>query len=376
MQNAVAEQRVQDNALSGSTTISLRDTGPAGPKPARPEIEVIPEASRVPGPISEADAVFCRDLLEFLGDFKSVAPKSSTVRRLGQAAVQNEPVARELAPHQDLLFDFLRAYEAAPKMRPLSQRSLASGAPEAVANGPGQIAATPTVAEPEDTPFRVPPYVSSVSENTGTEEALLDADAAWLEPQDSPEPVADRPAAMPVAVPAAMPVAVPAAMVVVERAAPAPLAQRPARAPAAKQPSPVPVTKRPDVVPVSKRPDPVPVAKRPAPVAIAKRPDSVPVPPRPAPVAAVPSPAPVVVAPSPAPVVVAPSPAPVVVAPSPAPVVVAPSPAPAVVRKPDAKPAPAQAKKRPEPRPAPAPAVKPLGPAAARAKAIAEGLIV
>jgi hypothetical protein len=373
MQNAVAEQRVQDNALSGTTTISLRDTGPAGPKPARPEIEVIPEVSGVPGPISEADAVFCRDLLEFLGDFKSVAPKSSTVRRLGQAAVQNEPVARDLAPHQDLLFDFLRAYEAAPKMRPLSQRSLASGTPEAVAKGPGQIAATPTVAEPEDTPFRVPPYVSSVSENTGTEEALLDPDAEWLEPQDSPEPVADRPVAMPVA----MPVAVPAAMVVAETAAPAPLAQRPARAPAAKQPSPVPVAKRPEVVPVSKRPDPVPVAKRPAPAALAKRPDSMPVPPRPAPVAAAPSPAPVVVAPSPAPVVVAPSPAPVVVAPSPAPVVVAPSPAPAaVVRKPDAKPAPAQAKKRPEPRPAAAPAVKPLGPAAARAKAIAEGLIV
>ena len=191
MQNAVAEQRVQDNALSGTTTISLRDTGPAGPKQARPEIEVIPEVSHGPGPISEADAVFCRDLLEFLGDFKSVAPKSSTVRRLGQAAVQNEPVARDLAPHQDLLFDFLRAYEAAPKMRPLSQRRLAGGRPEAAAKGPGQIAATPTVAEPEDTPFRVPPYVSSVSENTGTEEALLDADAAWLEPQASPEPVAD-----------------------------------------------------------------------------------------------------------------------------------------------------------------------------------------
>ncbi len=156
MQNAVAEQRVQDNALSGSTTISLRDTAPAGPKQARPEIEVIPEVSRVPGPISEADAVFCRDLLEFLGDFKSVAPKSSTVRRLRQAAVQNEPVARDLAPHQDLLFDFLRAYEAAPKMRPLSQRSLASGTPEAVAKGPGQVAATPAVEEPEDTPFRVP----------------------------------------------------------------------------------------------------------------------------------------------------------------------------------------------------------------------------
>ncbi len=333
MQNAVAEQRVQDNALSGSTTISLRDTGPAGPKQARPEIEVIPEVSRVPGPISEADAVFCRDLLEFLGDFKSVAPKSSTVRRLGQAAVQNEPVARDLAPQQDLLFDFLRAYEAAPKMRPLSQRSLAGGTPEAGAKGPGQIAATPTVAEPEDTPFRVPPYVSSVSENTGTEKALLDADAVWLELQDSPEPVADRPVAVAVAVPPAS--------VVAEPAAPAPVAERPARAPAAKQPSPVPV---------AKRPDPVPVAKRPAPVAIAKRPDSVPVPQRPAPVAATPSPAPAAATPSPVPA--------------------------AVVRKPDAKPAPAQAKKRAEPRPAPAPAVKPLGPAAARAKAIAEGLIV
>jgi hypothetical protein len=360
MQNAVAEQRVQDNALSGTTTISLRDTGPAGPKQARPEIEVIPEVSRVPRPISEADAVFCRDLLEFLGDFKSVAPKSSTVRRLGQAAVQNEPVARDLAPHQDLLFDFLRAYEAAPKMRPLSQRSLAGGRPEAVAKGPGQIAATPTVDEPEDTPFRVPPYVSSVSENTGTEEALLDADAAWLEPQGSPEPVADRPVAAAVAVPAAS--------VVAEPAAPAPVVQRPARAPAAKQPSPVPVAKRPDVVAVSKRPDQVPVANRPAPVAIAKRPDPVPVPQRPAPVAAAPRPAPAAAAPRPAPVAAAPRPAPVAAAPSPAPA--------AVVRKPDPKPAPAQAKKRAEPRPAPAPAVKPLGPAAARAKAIAEGLIV
>ena len=359
MQNAVAEQRVQDNALSGTTTISLRDTGPAGPKQARPEIEVIPEVSRVPGPISEADAVFCRDLLEFLGDFKSVAPKSRTVRRLAQAAVQNEPVARDLAPHQDLLFDFLRAYEAAPKMRPLSQRGLASGTPEAAAKGPGQIAATPTVAEPEDTPFRVPPYVSSVSENEGTEEALLDADAAWLEPQHSPEPVADQPVAVAAAMPAAMVVAEPA---------PAPVEQRPARTPAVKQPSPVPVAKRPDVVPVSKRPDPVPVAKRPAPVAIAKRPDSVPVPQRPAPVAAAPSPAPAAAAPSPAPVAAAPSPAPAAAATIPAPA--------AVVRKPDAKPAPAQAKKRAEPRPAPAPAVKPLGPAAARAKAIAEGLIV
>jgi len=341
MQNAVAEQRVQDNALSGSTTISLRDTGPAGPKQARPEIEVIPEISRVLGPISEADAVFCRDLLEFLGDFKSVAPKSKTVRRLAQAAVQNEPVARDLAPHQDLLFDFLRAYEAAPKMRPLSHRSLESGTPGAADKGPGQIAATATVPVPEDTPFRVPPYVSTVADDAGTEEALLDADAAWLEPQDSPEPVADRPVAVPVVVPAAMVVAEPVAMLVAEPAVPAPVAPRPTRAPAAKQPSPVPVAKRPDVVPVSKRPDPVPVAKRPAPVAIAKRPDSVPVAPRPAPVAAAPSPAPA-----------------------------------AVVRKPDAKPAPAQAKKRAEPRPAPAPAVKPLGPAAARAKAIAEGLIV
>ena len=78
----------------------------------------------------EADAVFCRDLLEFLGDFKSAAPKkSSTVRKLAQAAAQNEPVARYLAPHQDLLFDFLRAYEAAPKMRPPSGRRAASGAP-------------------------------------------------------------------------------------------------------------------------------------------------------------------------------------------------------------------------------------------------------
>jgi hypothetical protein len=357
MQNAVAEQRVQDNALSGSTTISLRDTGPAGPKQARPEIEVIPEVSRVRGPISEADAVFCRDLLEFLGDFRSVAPKSSTVRRLGRAAVQNEPVARELAPHQDLLFDFLRAYEAAPKMRPLSQRSLASGTPEAVVKGPGQVAATPAVAEPEDTPFRVPPYVSSVSENTGTEEALLDADAAWLEPQDSPQPVADRAVAVPLAAPAAPVVAQPAAPAPIAQ----PAAQRPARAPVAKQPSPVPVAKRPDLVPVSKRPDPVPVAKRPAPVAIAKRPDSVPVPQRPAPEAAAPSPAP-------APAAAAPRPAAAAAAPSPAPA--------AVVRKPDAKPAPAQAKKRAEPRPAPAPAVKPLGPAAARAKAIAEGLIV
>jgi hypothetical protein len=373
MQNAVAEQRVQDNALSGTTTISLRDTGPAGPKQARPEIEVIPEVSRVPGPISEADAVFCRDLLEFLGDFKSVAPKSSTVRRLGQAAVQNEPVARELAPHQDLLFDFLRAYEAAPKMRPLSQRSLASGTPEAGARGPGQIAAAPTVAEPEDTPFRVPPYVSSASENTGTEEALLDAEAAWLEPQDSPAPVVDR------RVVADRRVAVPVAMLVAEPPAPMPVAQRPARAPAAKQPSPVPLAKRPDVVPVPKRPDPVPVAKRPAPVPVAKRPDSVPVAQRPAPVAVAKRPDSVPVAQRPAPVAAAPSPAPAAPAPSPAPAAVAaaPSPAPAAAaRKPDAKPAPPQAKKRAEPRPAPAPAVKPLGPAAARAKAIAEGLIV
>jgi hypothetical protein len=325
MQNAVAEQRVQNNALSGTTTISLRDTGPAGPKQTRPEIEVIPEGSHGPGPISEADAVFCRDLLEFLGDFKSVAPKSSTVRRLGQAAAQNEPVARDLAPHQDLLFDFLRAYEAAPKMRPLSQRRPASGTPEPADKGLGQIAAAPTVAQPEDTPFRVPPYVSAVSDNTATEEALLDADAAWLEPQPSPAPVAHAPVSVPVA----------------EPPAPAPVAQRPARAQVAKQPSTVPVAKRPDVVPISKRPDPVPVAKRPAPMALAKREGPVPVAQRPAPVAAEASPAPA-----------------------------------AVGRKPDAKPTPAQVKKRTEPRPAPAPAVKPLGPAAARAKAIAEGLIV
>jgi hypothetical protein len=329
MQNAVAEQRVQNNTLSGTTTISLRDTGPAVPKQARPEIEVIPEGSHGPGPISEADAVFCRDLLEFLGDFKSVAPKSRTVRRLGQAAAQNEPVARDLAPHQDLLFDFLRAFEAAPKMRPLSQRHPASGTPEPAGESLGQIAATSTVAQPEDTPFRVPPYVSAVSDNTATEEALLDVDAAWLEPQTSPAPVAHPPVPVPVAV------------LVAEPPAPAPVAQRPARAQVPKRPSPVPVPKRPDVVPISKRPDPVPVAKRPAPVALAKREGPVPVVQRPAPVAAAPSPAPA-----------------------------------AVGRKPDAKPTPAQLKKRTEPRPAPAPAVKPLGPAAARAKAIAEGLIV
>ena len=362
MQNAVAEQRVKTNALSGTTTISLRDTSPSGPKQARPEIEVIPERSYGPGPISEADAVFCRDLLEFLGDFKSAAPKkSSTVRRLGQAAAQNEPVARYLAPHQDLLFDFLRAYEAAPKMRPPSERRAASGTPEPAGKSFGKKAATPTVAPPEDTPFRVPPYVSAESDDAATDEALLDPAAAWTEPQPSAVAVGY----VPVAVPAAEP------------PAPAPVAQRPARVSVAKQPSPVPVAKRPDVAPVSKGPDPVSLAQRPAPVPVAKQPDQVTVAKQPDPVPVAKQPDPVTVAKRPAPLPVAPKPAPVAAAPSAASVAAAPSSAPAVVgRKPDAKPAPAQVKKRPEPRPAPAPAVKPLGPAAARAKAIAEGLIV
>jgi hypothetical protein len=333
MQNAVAEQRVQGDTLSGTTIISLRDTGPVGPEQGRREIEVIPEGAYNSGPISEADAVFCRDLLEFLGDFKSAAPKSSTRRRLGRAVASGTPVTRDSALHEDILFDFLRDYEAAPKMKPLFQARPAGGTPEPAGKSLGSVAVPPTVDQPEDTPFRVPPYVSAVSENTEAAEALLDVDAAWPEPQPSPAPVAKRLVAVTVEEP-------PAAPPVTQRAARAPVAKRQSSAPVPKRPTPLPVVKQQGPAPVAKDPGPEPVAQKPAPVAA----------PRPAPVAAASSPAPLAAAPSPAPV--------------------------AAARRPDAKPAPAQVKKRPEPRPAPAPAVKPLGPAAARAKAIAEGLIV
>jgi hypothetical protein len=352
MQNAVAEQRAQNDTLSGTTTISLRSTRPAGLKQGRPEIEVIPEDFSRSTPLDEVDAVFCRDLLEFLGDFRAAAPKSRTVRRLGQAAVQNEPAARYLAPHEDLLFDFLRAYEDAPKMRPLSQTSATRSTPEAAGNGLGPIGTPAPVAEPDDTPFRVPPYVSAVSDNAATDEALLGPDEAWLEPQLSAPPIAHPSSVLPVP----------------EPPTPAPVAQRPARAQVAKKPALASVPKRPAPVALAKKPDPAPVAQRPAPVPVTPRPAPVPVAERPAvmPVAERPAPMPVPLRPDPVPV-----------AETAAPAAAAPSPAPApVARRPDAKPTAGQLKKRAEPRPAPAPAVKPLGPAAARAKAIAEGLIV
>jgi hypothetical protein len=322
MQNAVADQRVQDDALGGTTTISLRNTVPAGKQQTRSEIEVIPENRPNSGPTNDFDAVFCRDLLEFLGDFRSAAPKSRTARRLGQAVAQGTPPVRDSALRQDILFDFLRAYEDAPKMRPLAQLGVGHIAPGPTGTVASSIDARATEPQAEDTPFRVPPYVSVVSDNTEGEEALLDVEEAWPEPQPSPAPVA----------------------------------KRPTRAPVAKRQSPSPVAKAPAPALVAKQPDTVTVAEKPAPVVVAKDPAPVTVPEKPVPVVAAPSPVAV------SPVAVSPAAA------SQAPVVAA--------KRPDAKPAPAQLKKRLEPQPAPAPAVKPLGPAAARAKAIEEGLIV
>jgi hypothetical protein len=308
MQNAVADQRVQDDTLGATTTISLRDTDPAVTERSRWEIEVIPENPSNSERINYLHAVFCRDLLEFLGDFRAAAPKSSSARRLGRSVVaQGTPTARDSAPHQDVLFDFLRAFEAAPKMRPLSQMGFGRVAPGIGGTTAGSIDAPATEPQREDTPFRVPPYVSAVSDDTAGEEALLDVDEAWPEPQ----------------------------------------------------PSAAPVAKRPTRAPVAKRQSPGPGAKGLAPPHVAKQSAAVAVSERPAPVAVVQDPAPGTLSDKTAPVVAAASPAPVVVA-----------------KRPDAKPSPAQLKKRPEPRPAPVPAVKPLGPAAARAKAIEEGLIV
>jgi hypothetical protein len=305
MQNAVADQRVQDDTLGATTTISLRDTDPAVTERSRWEIEVIPENPSGSERINHLHAVFCRDLLEFLGDFRAAAPKSSSARRLGRSVVaQGTPTVRDSAPHQDVLFDFLRAFEAAPKMRPLSQMGFGRVAPGVGGTTAGSIDAPATEPQREDTPFRVPPYVSAVSDDTAGEEALLDVEEAWPEPQPSPVPVA----------------------------------KRPTRAP---------VTKRQSPAPGAKGLAPPPVAKRSAAVAVAER------------LAVVQDPAPVTLSDKTAPVVAAARPAPVVAA-----------------KRPDAKPSPAQLKKRPEPRPAPVPAVKPLGAAAARAKAIEEGLIV
>jgi hypothetical protein len=337
MQNAVADKRVQDDTLDGTTTISLRSTVPAGTGQARSEIEVIPEAAPRSQSINDLDAVFCRDLLEFLGDFRSAAPKSRTARRLGQAIAQGTPPLRDSALRQDILFDFLRAYEDAPKMRPLSQMGVGQMPLGPAGTGARSKDAPATEPQPEDTPFRVPPYVSAVSDDLAGEEALLDVNEAWPEPQPSPAPVA----------------------------------KRPTRAPAARRQNPSPVAKGPAPTPVEKHPGAVAVAEKPAPVAVSEVPARVTVSEKPAPVVAAPIPAPA----SPA----AASPAPA----SPAaasPAVASPaasSPGPVVAEKrPDAKPGPGQPKRRPEPRPAPAPAVKPLGPAAARAKAIEEGLIV
>jgi hypothetical protein len=323
MQNAVADQRVQADTLGATTTISLRDTVSGSTGQVRSGIEVIPENPSSSGPIKDLHAVFCRDLLEFLGDFRSAAPKSSSVRRLGQAAVaQGPPATRDPAPHQDILFDFLRAFEAAPKMRPLSHMGVGRVAPGTAGTSAGSIDVPAIEPQAEDTPFRVPPYVSAVSENTAGDEALLDVDEVWLEPQPSPAPVA----------------------------------KRPTRPPVAKRQSPAPVAKGPAQAPVVKQSGAVTVIEKPAPDAVAK------------------DPAPMTVLEEPAPVVPAASPA--VASPAVAsPAIVTPAPLVAAKRA-DVKPASAQAKKRPETRPAPAPAVKPLGPAAARAKAIEEGLIV
>jgi hypothetical protein len=312
MQNAVADQRVQDDTLGATTTISLRNTVPSGTEQPRSEIEVIPEIPSSSERTNDLNAVFCRDLLEFLGDFRAAAPKSRTARRLGQAAAQGTPPLRDSALRQDILFDFLRAFEAAPKMRPLSQMGVGRVVPGPAGTGPGSISAPATEPQPEDTPFRVPPYVSAVSDDTAGEEALLDVDEAWPEPPPVPAPIAKRPTPSPVA----------------KRQRPTPLAKGPAQAPVVKQSG------------------AVAVAAKPAPVAVVK--DT----------------APVTGSEKPAPAVAAASPAPA----SPAPLV--------ATKQPDAKPTPAQLKKRPEPQPAPVPAVKPLGPAAARAKAIEEGLIV
>jgi hypothetical protein len=281
MQNALAEQPVRHDTLGGTTTISLRATPAGAPGPGIPEIEVIPEDPHKSSPINELDAIFCRDLLEFVGDFRSAAPRSSTVRRSGQAAATGTPGTRDPALGPDALFEFLRAYGAAPKMRPLSLRP----AQEPAVKSLGPTVAQATVDQPEDTPFRVPPYVSAVPESTPVEEALFDPEAVWFAPQPTPAPVVEEPVVVPVTA--------------------SPVAKRPARARAVKRPGP-------EVV--AQQPSPVPVAESPAPAVATKRPDP--------------------------------------------------------------KPAPAQIKRRAELRPAPVPAVKPLGAAAARAKAIEDGLIV
>jgi hypothetical protein len=266
MQNALAEQPVRHDTLGGTTTISLRNTPPGVPGPGIPEIEVIPEDPSKSSPISELDAIFCRDLLEFVGDFRAAAPRSRTVRRSGHAADTRTPGTRDPALGPDALFDFLRAYEAAPKMRPLSPRP----AQEPAVKSLGPTVAQATVDQPEDTPFRVPPYVSAVPESTPVEEALFDPEAVWFAPQPTPAPVVEEPVVVPVTA--------------------SPVAKRPARAPAAKRP-------RPKVA-----------VQQSSSVAVADSPTA------------------------------------------------------------------AQTKRRTGPRPAPVPAVKPLGAAAARAKAIEEGL--
>ncbi len=309
MQNALAEQPVRHDTLGGTTTISLRATPPGAPGLGISEIEVISEVPHKSSPINEADAIFCRDLLEFVGDFRSAAPKSSNVRRLGQAAATGTAGARDPALGPDALFDFLRAYEAAPKMRPLSNHRPAQ---ERAVKNLGPTVAQEIAEQPEDTPFRVPPYVSAVPENTAIEEALFDPEAVWPAPQPSPVP-GEPPGGAPLPV-----VQVPVEVLVTEPPAPRPLAP----APPAQRPTRAPAATRPASLPVAKRSDPMPVSQGAAPVAGAAK------------------------------------------------LVLTP-----IGTGPDAKPASAQVKKRPEPRTTPVPAAKPLGPAAARAKAISEGLI-
>jgi hypothetical protein len=280
MQNAVADQRVQDDTLGATTTISLRNRVPSGTEQPRSEIEVIPETPSSSERINDLHAVFCRDLLEFLGDFRAAAPKSSSARKLGRSAVtQGTPKARDSAPHQDVLFDFLRAFEAAPKMRPLSQMGFGRVAPGTHGTTPGSIDAPAAEPQPEDTPFRVPPYVSAVSDDTAGEEALLDVDEAWPEPQPAPAPIAKRPTRAPVA----------------KRQSPAPVAKGLAPAPVAKQSAAVAVAAEPAPVAVVKDTAPVTVSEKPAPAVAAKRPDAKPAPaqlqkrlePQPAPMPAV-----------------------------------------------------------------------------------------
>lgn len=196
MQNAVAERWAQDDTLSLSATASLRRACAVGATKPRAAIEVTTEDECRLRTINEPDPVFCQNLLEFLRDFESAAPKSSAVPRPGRAA-RTGPIVRDPFRYDVVLIEFLRDFETARAKLIAPSLLRPTGAPlNTIVTGAPPIV-TPTITQPLDAPFRVPPYVAGLSKRPAKKKALLDPDASRREPRRSAAPVAPTLAPLP-----------------------------------------------------------------------------------------------------------------------------------------------------------------------------------